>query len=255
MPAGEGLARLYAASRLYSSLFQPSFKLQAKRRGGTLGIGLRRPCFRRGFAPFGTDRFAMVVERYHPPAPPADAAVSDADKAGLRAMLAGAYQVLRPSEIRAAQTESGERVNEGGMSAGRSDRHRETIRPEGSEVPPEAGTPKGVPWEHRGAFPRAPIELVCFAASLKAARSKSKRRPTHPRAHIRRKRQVYPSILDAVCKQMAYERIGAWLDKQPSSTAITVTAVAVLERLARSLPSGLSPKALRQQKRRHIGGR
>lgn len=70
--AGEALGRLYAAARLHGNLLQPSFKLREKRREG-----------------------ARVIKRYHALEPPAvwalaHTAVSDADKARLRAMLAGA---------------------------------------------------------------------------------------------------------------------------------------------------------------------
>ncbi len=74
--AGETLGRLYGSARLHGNLFQPSFKLREKRREG-----------------------ARVIKRYHAPEPPvmralAHAAVSDADKVRLRAMLTGADPVL-----------------------------------------------------------------------------------------------------------------------------------------------------------------
>ena len=63
--SAQALARLYAAARLHTNLFQPSFKLKQKTRIG-----------------------ARVIKRYHPPAIPADrvvahAAVDDAAKAKL----------------------------------------------------------------------------------------------------------------------------------------------------------------------------
>lgn len=166
--AGEALARLYAASRLHGNLFQPSFKLREKRREG-----------------------ARVIKRYHPPEPPvaralAHAAVPDAAKARLRAMLAGADPVLLLAEMRAAQAELGERVDERGMGAGRGDGP-------------------------------APVDLARFAASLRVAWSGGERRPTHRRRYIRRKPLVRPSVLDAV-----RERIVAWLDERPSLTAVAV---------------------------------
>ena len=180
--AGEGLARLYSASRLHGNLFQPSFKLREKRREG-----------------------ARVIKRYHPPEPPvaralAHAAVPEADKARLRAMLAGADPVLLLAEMRAAQAELGKRVDERGMGAGRGDGP-------------------------------APVDLARFAASLKVAWSEGERRPTHRRRYIRRKPLVRPSVLDAV-----RERIVAWLDEQPS-----LTAVAVLERLREIDPERFKP--------------
>jgi hypothetical protein len=99
--AGEALGRPYAAARLHGNLFQPSFKLREKRRAG-----------------------ARVVKRYHVPEPPATrvlahAAVSDADKARLRAVLADADPILLLAAIRAAQAELGKRVDERGTGMAR----------------------------------------------------------------------------------------------------------------------------------------
>ena len=164
--AGEALGRLYAASRLHGNLLQPSFKLREKRREG-----------------------ARVIKRYHAPEPPAvralaHAAVSDADKARLRAMLAGADPVLLLATMRAAQAELGQRVDERGMGAG------------------------------RGVAP-APIDLARFTASLKVAWSEGERRPTHRRRYIRRKPLVRTSMLDAVRDQLL-----AWLEAQPALSAV-----------------------------------
>lgn len=131
----------------------------------------------------------------------AHAAVAEADKARLRAMLAGTDPVLLLAEIRAAQAELGERVDERGMGASR------------GETP-------------------APVDLARFAASLKVAWSEGERRPTHRRRYVRRKPLVRPSVLDAV-----RERIVAWLDEQPS-----LTAIAVLERLREIDPERFKPK-------------
>jgi hypothetical protein len=130
--AGEALGRLYAAARLHGNLFQPSFKLREKRREG-----------------------ARVVKRYHVPEPPAarvlaHAAVSDADKARLRAVLADADPVLLLAAIRAAQAELGKRVDERGTGLARADE-------------PE------------------PIDLARFAARLRTAWAEGERRPTHRR--------------------------------------------------------------------------
>ncbi len=118
--AGETLGRLYGSARLHGNLFQPSFKLREKRREG-----------------------ARVIKRYHAPEPPvmralAHAAVSDADKVRLRAMLTGADPVLLLAGIRASQVELGKRVDERGLAASR------------------AETP-------------APLDLTLFTASLKEA--------------------------------------------------------------------------------------
>ena len=96
MAAAQALARLYAAARLHTNLFQPSFKLKEKKRIG-----------------------ARVIKRYHRPAPPMDRAlahaqVADEDKARLRQLHARADPVTLLAEIRAAQAELGERVDRRG---------------------------------------------------------------------------------------------------------------------------------------------
>ena len=87
------LARLYAASRLHTNLFQPSFKLQDKRREG-----------------------AKVIKRYHPPATPyaralAHPKVSKAVKKRLREFYRTLDPVALLAEVRAAQAELGTRVD------------------------------------------------------------------------------------------------------------------------------------------------
>jgi hypothetical protein len=87
------LVRLYAASRLHTNFFQPSFKLKDKRREG-----------------------AKVIKRYHAPATPyaralAHPKLSEAVKQRLREL----YRILDPvvllAEMRDAQTELGTRVD------------------------------------------------------------------------------------------------------------------------------------------------
>jgi hypothetical protein len=164
--AGESLGRLYASARLHGNLFQPSFKLREKRREG-----------------------ARVIKRYHAPEPPVmralmHAAVSDANKSQLRAMLAEADPVLLLAGMRASQAELGKRVDERGMAAGRAD------------------TP-------------APLDLALFTASLKVAWEAGEKRPTHRRRYVRVKPIVRPSMLDAVRDQLL-----AWLEAQPALTAV-----------------------------------
>lgn len=94
MLAGEALNRLYAAARLHGNLFQPSFKLQEKRREG-----------------------ARVIKRYHAPEPPvaralAHVEVSETDKARLREMRIHADPVLLLAAVCAAQVELGKHVDE-----------------------------------------------------------------------------------------------------------------------------------------------
>ena len=78
------------------------------------------------------------------------AAISEADKSRLRAMLANADPVLLLAGSRMSQTELGERVDERGMAAGR------------AEIP-------------------APLDLALFKASLKIAWEAGEQRPTHRR--------------------------------------------------------------------------
>ncbi len=87
------LVRLYAASRLHTNFFQPSFKLKDKRREG-----------------------ARVIKRYHVPATPyaralAHPKVSKAVKTRLRELYRTLDPVALLAEVRAAQTELGTRVD------------------------------------------------------------------------------------------------------------------------------------------------
>jgi hypothetical protein len=91
--AAQAMARLYAAARLYVNFFQPSFKLKEKRREG-----------------------AKVIKRYHAPATPVERAlahpkVTRAVKARLRNMHRALDPVALLAEVRAAQTELGERID------------------------------------------------------------------------------------------------------------------------------------------------
>ena len=87
------LVRLYAASRLHTNFFQPSFKLKDKRREG-----------------------AKVIKRYHAPATPyaralAHPKLSKAVKKRLRELYRTLDPVALLAEIRDAQTELGTRVD------------------------------------------------------------------------------------------------------------------------------------------------
>ena len=97
------LVRLYAASRLHTNFFQPSFKLKDKRREG-----------------------AKVIKRYHAPATPYARALghpklSKAVKKRLRELYRTLDPVALLAEIRDAQTELGTRVD---ARAGRSRRNQ-----------------------------------------------------------------------------------------------------------------------------------
>ncbi|MGP0094990.1 MAG: transposase [Xanthobacteraceae bacterium] len=87
------LVRLYAASRLHTNFFQPSFKLKEKRREG-----------------------AKVIKRYHAPATPyaralAHPMVTEAVKKRLREQYRTLDPVALLAEIRAAQEELGNRID------------------------------------------------------------------------------------------------------------------------------------------------
>lgn len=91
--AAQAMARLYAAARLYVNFFQPSFKLKEKWREG-----------------------AKVIKRYHAPATPFERAlahpkVTRAVKARLRDMHRTLDPVSLLADMRAAQTELGERID------------------------------------------------------------------------------------------------------------------------------------------------
>ena len=101
LASARALARLYAAARLHTNLFQPSFKLKHKTRIG-----------------------ARVIKRYHPPVIPAaralaHAATDDASKQLLRHLQAVSDPVVLIAEIRAAQAELGKRVDRPGLDGGR----------------------------------------------------------------------------------------------------------------------------------------
>src|SRR3954463_1761810 len=87
------LVRLYAASRLHTNYFQPSFKLKEKRREG-----------------------AKVIKRYHAPSTPYERALAHPKVSpAVRQRLREHYRTLDPvallSEIRAAQEELGNRLD------------------------------------------------------------------------------------------------------------------------------------------------
>lgn len=99
LAAAQILVRLYAAARLHTNLFQPSFKLKEKQRVG-----------------------ARVIKRYHDPEPPAarvlaHSGVDEATKARLRHLMAQSDPVILLGEIRAAQAALGQRIDRRGTAA------------------------------------------------------------------------------------------------------------------------------------------
>jgi hypothetical protein len=156
---------------------------------------------------------ARVTKRYHPPVAPLDRALIHAEvdataKARLRELRARADPVVLLAEIRAAQAELGERV------------------------------------DRRGTEPAQPqsaiVDLDHFAASLETTWRDGERRATHRRPYRRRKPVPRrPCMLDDV-----QDRIRAWLDLEP-----TVSAIEVLSRLRSEQPERFSDKHLRTVQR------
>ena len=99
MEAAAALARLYAAARLQTNPFQPSFKLREKIRGG-----------------------AGVTKRWHPPVTPAERALASG-----RLDAESVARIVDPQDradpavalvaIRAAQVELGRRVDRRGIAS------------------------------------------------------------------------------------------------------------------------------------------
>jgi len=184
--AAQAMARLYAAARLYVNFFQPSFKLKEKRREG-----------------------AKVIKRYHPPATPFDRAlahrrVTRAVKARLRDMHRTLDPVALLAEMRAAQTELGERID---------------CRPGKTAA--------------RLSVPSPPANAATFARILGRSVEAGELRGTHRRPkrnYVRRVRT--PSMLDP-----HVTTIEAWLAAEPQ-----LTALAIVGRLSESYPEQFCKK-------------
>ena len=180
------MARLYAAARLYVNFFQPSFKLKEKRREG-----------------------AKVIKRYHDPATPfaralAHPKVTRAVKARLRDMHRTLDPVALLAEMRAAQSELGERID-----------RRPGKMPTRLPVPSPAA------------------DAAVFAKTLGKAVEAGERRGTHRRPkrnYIRRVRT--PSMLDP-----HVATIERWLAAEPE-----LTALAIVGRLSESYPGQFCKK-------------
>jgi hypothetical protein len=178
------MARLYAAARLYVNFFQPSFKLKEKRREG-----------------------AKVIKRYHDPATPFERAlahpkVTRAVKARLRDMHRTLDPVTLLAEMRAAQTELGERID-----------HR--------------------PGKTRLPVPSPAADAAGFAKTLGKPVETGEPRGTHRRPkrnYIRRVRT--PSMLDP-----HVATIEGWLAAEPQ-----LTALAIVGRLSAAYPEQFCKK-------------
>jgi hypothetical protein len=178
--AAQVMSRLYAVARLYVNFFQPSFKLKEKRREG-----------------------AKVIKRYHPPATPFERAVvhpkvTRAVKTRLRNMHRALDPVALLAEMRAAQTELGERID---------------CRPGKAAAHLSASSP--------------PTDATTFARILGRSTESGELRGTHRRPkrnYVRRVRT--PSMLDP-----HITTIEAWLAVDPQ-----LTALAIVGRLSESYP-------------------
>jgi len=178
------MARLYAAARLYVNFFQPSFKLKEKRREG-----------------------AKVIKRYHNPATPYERALAHprVPKTAKR-RLREQYRTLDPvallAEIRAAQTELGNRVDR------------------------RAGKLHGV-------LRASPSAEANFARTLGLRIESGEPRATHRRPKRPYKKRIrMPSKLDP-----HLSAIEDWLTLEPH-----LTAVAVAGRLAERDPEHFGPE-------------
>ena len=184
--AAQAMARLYAAARLYVNFFQPSFKLKEKRREG-----------------------AKVIKRYHAPATPFERAlahrkVTRAIKARLRDMHRTLDPVALLADMRAAQTELGERIDRrpGKFAA-------------------------------RLPVPTPASDAVVFAKALGKSVATGEQRGTHRRPkrnYIRRVRT--PSMLDP-----HVATIEGWLTAAPQ-----LTALAIVGRLSELYPEQFCKK-------------
>jgi hypothetical protein len=183
--AAQAMARLYAAARLYVNFFQPSFKLKEKRREG-----------------------AKVIKRYHAPATPFERAlahpkVTRTVKARLRDMHRTLDPVALLADMRAVQTELGERM----------DRRPGKI----------AARPVPTPASDAAVFAKALGKSVA-AGELRGTHRRPKRN------YIRRVRT--PSMLDP-----HVATIEGWLAAEPQ-----LTALAIVGRLSATFPEQFCKK-------------
>ena len=151
MAAAEALARLYAAARLHTNLFQPSFKLREKVRVG-----------------------ARVTKRWHPPATPAERALAsgrlDAESMARIAELRGrADPVIALAAIRAAQAELGRRVDSGVPRRPRGRRRSSSTSPPASQMPRgTASAARCRPYRRVKPIPKRPSMLDPHQAEIEA---------------------------------------------------------------------------------------
>ena len=148
------LARLYAAARLHTNLFQPSFKLKEKTRIG-----------------------ARIIKRYHPPVPPMDrvlahAKVDEDSKVRLQELYAQADPVLLLAEVRAAPNELGERIDRRGTQPALSEPIVDPERFAASlKTAWEEGEQRAThrrPYRRRKPVPKRPSMLDAFQAQIHA---------------------------------------------------------------------------------------
>jgi hypothetical protein len=190
--SAQALARLYASARLHANLFQPSFKLKSKTRIG-----------------------ARVIKRYDAPVPPVarvlgHPGVSEADKKKLQAIRMASDPVVLLAEMRAAQTDLGERVDRRGTS-------------------PENAAAASVQ-----------IDLERFTSGLKVAWREGEQRTIHRRPYRRRK----PLPRRARMLDGHTARLQSWLEADPG-----LSAQAILERLIELAPDRFEPKHVRTVQR------
>ena len=177
------LARLYAASRLHTNFFQPSFKLKEKRREG-----------------------AKVIKRYHPPATPYARALAH-PKLGkaVKKRLRELYRTLDPvallAEMRDAQKELGTRVE------ARASRTGKAGAIAAGKVVAAARCP-----------PSPVLDVATFAKGLGNDVHCGEQRAIHrPLRKLYKTRVRMPSMLDP-----HVEEIERWLTVEPRLTALVI---------------------------------
>jgi hypothetical protein len=191
--AARGLAHLFAAARLYINFFQPSFKLKEKRREG-----------------------AKVIKRYHAPATPYERALAhpalDApSKRRLREMYRALDPVALLAEMREAQNELGQRIDQrAGMATA-------------------AVTPA-----------QSAMDMTMFARGLGDDWKKGEQRAIHRRRYLRRKPVPRrPSMLDPYVPL-----IEDWL-----ATAPHLSGIDILVHLEKQVPDRFGKGQLRTVQR------
>jgi hypothetical protein len=216
LASAQALARLYAAARLHTNLFQPSFKLRQKTRIG-----------------------ARVIKRYHPPAIPAaralaHATVDDENKDKLRRLQSISDPVVLIAEIRAAQTELGRRVDWRGLDGARPPEPAMDLErfAAGLRIAWREGERRPIhrrPYRHRIPMPRRPSMLDDLREQISVWLSEAPGLPAT--AILDRIKTLHPDRLTDKHARTVQRAVKRWRAQQAHpivvETAITIGSVAV----------------------------